>query len=96
MVQGGETDTTNAHFYMMIRPEDVVIDTVAPIYQGTIVTWEYLGYASYAEVKTDHGPTLKILTGKRDPFCAGGAGRALLPGTRFKIAPHKPEITIIE
>ena len=34
MVQGAETDTTNAHFYMMIRPEDVVIDTVAPIYPG--------------------------------------------------------------
>lgn len=71
MVQGGETDTTTAHFYMMIRPEDVVIDTVAPIYQGTIVTWEYLGYASYAEVKTDHGPTLKILTGKETHFALG-------------------------
>ena len=49
---------------MMIRPEDVVFNAEEPVYQGTLSTWEYLGYGSYAEVKTDHGPTLKILTGK--------------------------------
>lgn len=57
--------------YLMIRPEDVVITAEEPVYHGVIVTWEYLGYGSYAEIKTDNGLTIKILTGKETRFAPG-------------------------
>ncbi|NLM37144.1 MAG: TOBE domain-containing protein, partial [Firmicutes bacterium] len=65
------TETPGGRYYLMVRPEDVVLDPEAPIYRGTIKTWEYLGYASYAEVKTGPGLTIKVLTGKETRLAPG-------------------------
>ena len=55
----------------MIRPEDVVFTSEDPLYRGGGCNLEYLGYGSYAEVKTDNGPLLKVLTGKETRLALG-------------------------
>ncbi|HHW12172.1 MAG TPA: ABC transporter ATP-binding protein [Firmicutes bacterium] len=83
----GETEKTGGCYYLMVRPEDVILETETPIYRGTITTWEYLGYASYAEVKTDHGLTIKVLTGKETRYALGARVGFSFRRTALKLLP---------
>ena len=82
-----EAETTAGPYFLMIRPEDVVITSDTPIYHGTITTWEYLGYASYAEVTTDHGLKIKILTEKEASYALGAVVGLSFQKTAMKLLP---------
>ena len=84
--RGRGAGATAGRFYLMIRPEDVLFNAEEPVYQGMITTWEYLGYGSYAEVKTDHGLTIKIMTGKEICYALGA---------RVGLAFRKPAIKLL-
>lgn len=53
-------------YLLMVRPEDLLLNTEEVIFQGKIRSLEYLGYGYHIELMTSEGLLLKIVTGKEN------------------------------
>ncbi|HBG15803.1 MAG TPA: ABC transporter ATP-binding protein, partial [Firmicutes bacterium] len=74
-------------YLLMIRPEDLVITSGEAIFEGQLITLEYLGYGYYLEVKIAKELVLKINVSKEQ--------QGLHKGQFLKLTPKKGKIKLI-